>query len=247
MTCRPSVRNMFLSVSISLLGFVGTPRLAFGQANPLPSGSTIPGTSWQVQYAGPISLSFDASQNGFSTKGTLIETTTRNNIDPLTISFQQVFETSTSSVSGGLRLLFKETVTNQSTKDWAGYTMQLIDNTPAPNNPPSDSHPPEPHFHPNDSGATFPPFNPVNLPDPATTLNIGDGINKVAIGGDFNVTSLLLHERQFAIGIIPDPGRRTFDLVETPIPTPEPGGVALVATLVLVGSVSLRNRRRKTV
>ncbi|MDQ2804438.1 MAG: hypothetical protein M3Y41_17800, partial [Pseudomonadota bacterium] len=86
------------------------------------------------------------------------EKTTRTNNAPLTITFQQAFETPTSPVAGGLRLLFQTNVTNNTGAPWTGYRLDLIDDTPVPDNL-NDTHPPQPHFHPVLSSATGNPLN----------------------------------------------------------------------------------------
>jgi hypothetical protein len=229
----------------------------------LKSGQQIPGTVWEAIFPSQVNLSFNADDKTNGTAGTLIETTSRVNNDPLTIEFQQIFETPISKVAGGLRLNLQKTDTNAVGPAWTGYKLQLIDLVPAPNDPESDEHPPQPHFHP--KTATFllgtKSFNSTNnnlfsatflgknQVDPSDTILLGDGKTEVDQNKSVQILNLLIHERQFPIGVIPDPGRRIFDLVETPIiagaANPEPAAIIQFGTglLGLLGFAWYRRRR----
>ena len=130
---------------------------AWGIPIPLLSGSIIPGTVWQISYAAPISLEFDAAVTTNNTVGTIIETTIRTNLAPLAIDFLQVFETTTSGISGGLRLNFQEKVTNASPLAWPYYRMTLVDAISGPDTVLNNGdHPAPPHFHQTKQIATTP-------------------------------------------------------------------------------------------
>lgn len=221
----------------------------------LKSGDLIPGTVWDVSFPKTVSLVFNTSDTTNSTAGTLIETTARTDNSAITIHFQQDFETPLSKVGGGLRLNLQKTDTNAVGPAWVGYEIKLVDLVSAPNDPQSDEHPPEPHFHPKTAtfifgdtftGADVKKYRSSFLGDsmirnPVDTMIFGDGgTTTVPMGRSVQMLNLLIHERQFPIGTIPDPGRRTFDMIETPIlakPAPEPGSLCLggigVATLGL--------------
>src|SRR5262245_469373 len=102
---------------------------------PLPSGSVIPGTIWQITYAAPITLQFDDAVKTNNTVGTIIETTIRPSLNPLTIDFLQVFEGQSSmSTAAGLRLNFEDRVTNSTVRPWLYYDLTLIDVVKGPDN-----------------------------------------------------------------------------------------------------------------
>lgn len=248
---------------------------AWGIPIPLPSGSIIPGTVWQISYAAPISLEFDAAVTTNNTVGTIIETTIRTNLAPLAIDFLQVFETTTSGISGGLRLNFQEKVTNASPLAWPYYRMTLVDAISGPDTVLNNGdHPAPPHFHQTKQIATTPAtfvfegalmftgedltkyqatFLGMPQTDPSNDLLLGDGAAVVALTKDFEVISLLIHERQF--GLCPqvdskgnplpclnDPARRQFQLVEQPMPLPGTLALTLGCIVALIGT-RLRLRR----
>jgi hypothetical protein len=221
------------------LGLVTGP----GAADPviLHSGDQIPGTVWEVIFPNSVMLIFNEADKTNDSAGTLIALTARTNNASITLQFQQIFETPTSLVAGGLRLNYQSTVTNVTGGPaWAGYQLQLIDDFPAPNEPKSNIHPSQPHFHPNPRivgtaakatfifGETFTGNENKYISsflgkvperggqaDPADLILLGGNVGQ---GRSVQILNLLIHERQFAIGVIPDPGRRIFRLVETPIP-----------------------------
>lgn len=243
----------------------------------LPSGSIIPGTVWEVTYAAPITLEFDAGDTTNNTVGTIIETTIRTTINPLTINFLQVFEApSSASTSAGLRLNFQERVTNLSSIPWVHYELSLVDVVTGPDNVlNTGDHPPPPHFHQtsqiaktaaqfafegtlafsgNDLDKYTATFLGMPQTDPSNDLILGDGSAVVDITKNLEVSSLLIHERQF--GLCPqftdsgaplpclnDPARRQFLLVETPTPTSGTLALMLAGGLAFLSMRMMRRRR----
>lgn len=200
------------------------------RADPIPG--YLPGGVWYVEPGPGVSVQFDNARKPSNTVGTLMVNFTHNNGQAWQVHFRQDYEVPTSGVDGGLRFNLDTTVRNNMTSRWSGYQLELTDDTwPPPNDPHSDSHPPAPHFHPLQPAAggagiqaTFKPFTEAhgNLPDPATgVLFIHDGGAHVTeVGQDYKGQNLLVHNRHFAIGIIPDPGRREFTLYGGPIVLP---------------------------
>jgi hypothetical protein len=247
--------------AVAFAGFVaGIDRVSAGPIA-LSSGDFLPNTDgvWRVFFDDPITLSFDRNNMTNETIGTLIQTTTRVNNDPLTVRFQQEFETPTSAVRGGLRINFQAMITNTTGVSWSGHQLELFDDAPAgPNVPPDATHPAWPHFHPWDTPNVDAEFSPylvdvTSYKDPGELLFISnDGFVQVEEGQSFGVQNLLIHERQFAPADLesPDPGRRIFRLVDTPVPVPpptapEPGTLALLCSgLAIVGVVAWRRRER---
>ena len=250
-----TLRCSLIAISIGLFSGLIYPdrvRAAFVDLN---SGDQIPGTDWEVVYSGPMTLKFDATIKTHSTKGTILKTASMGiNAgvrESLTISFNQIFETTESAVSGGLRLNFRSVTTNTG-PEWSVYGLELVDISPVVS--PDDDHPPEPHFHPeNPVDFEFGPnvfdntaiqkwhgsFKGALQRDPSDVITLGNGVMKVATGQTVEVTDLLIHERQFTPGQIGDTGRRFFQLVQT---APEP------ATFILLGAglglLALRRHRR---
>jgi hypothetical protein len=206
----------------------------------LRSGDQIPGTAWEVIFEDPVTLLFNDADKTNRSDGTLFELTSRTNNDSITLTFQQIFETPTSRPAGGLRLNFQKTDTNVTGPAWTGYQLQLIDDVPAPNDPKNGDYPPQPHFHQSGPAARIVPtaatfifgeiFTGDNLDkykssfkgdvrsrDPSDLIELGGTGNTVGQGQSVQILNLLIHEREFAIGVIPDPGRRIFRLVETPV------------------------------
>jgi hypothetical protein len=246
--------------------------LSFGLvAGPASAGTLmLDGTVWSVTFPNSVNLIFNTNDRTNGTSGTLIEITTRTNNDSITLLFQQMFETPTSTpASAGLRLNFQKTDTNVVDADWIGYNLQLFDDVPLLGADPINAgdHPPEPHFHPDGvapTAATFtfggPAFSGNELGkysssfkgdaatrDPADLIQLGFDGRKVIKNRSVQIQNLLIHERQFAIGVIPDPGRRTFRLVETPIPIPEPRSLWLSGIgVAMLGLCSWLGRGRSS-
>lgn len=175
-----------------------------------------------------MTLRFDANNTTNQTAGTLLITSTPTGANRGTITFQQYLPADvTSDPSEGFRLNLQAVVRNRTGYDWASYQLWLVDDYPAPDNPPGGVDVPQPHFHPGvyapDEPMTFTSFTEFigalgrdpTVEDPANHITLFDGI--VGDGESLGVTNLLTHERQFTPGDLGGgTGLRVFRLVTWP-------------------------------
>ena len=137
--------------------------------------------------------------------------------------------------NGGLNVIIREFITNQSGTPWSGFRWTLVDDTPInPDQVPLGdfgAHPIAPHFH--NVGGGFLPFTTFNDYEARPFINLANGPFE-SDGIERTWESVRLHNREVAGKL------RTFRLVETPIP--EPSSLALL----VIGIFTLCLRRRET-
>jgi hypothetical protein len=143
--------------------------------------------------------------------------------------------------NGGLNVIIREFIKNNTPEDWTSFHWVLSDNTPVNENgvPLGDfaAHPLPPHFH--NVGGGFLPFTTFNNFDPKAFIDLTNGPFEND-GIERTWESVRLHDREVK-GVL-----RSFTLTEYPVP--EPPAVALmgvaVLTLWLAGWLREKTSRR---
>ncbi len=272
-------QSLRLIAAVMLLATLSSANVTRAAFVPVASGTNLPdadGTTadfnnakYKVAY-GNGSVTYDAGDVG-SQQGTIKITAAFTECNEYKFTFTQTAlptddpanPPSPFSSTGGLRIQLQLMITNNTGKEWCGFTVKTDDMSVPANLDPSvagssGSHDHHAHFHPNGPNPPGPPAV-TGMPMPGSTgftTPTNDDINNATMfmiggtqsdsGNGFGMTGLFLHERNLKKAAAPpDPAMavlRTFDLILTPkCCVPEPSSLLLL----MLGCVTVGTGRRR--
>lgn len=174
-----------------------------------------------------------------STRGVLVVDVGHTDLSSLKFGLRQttaIADISTSSTSGGLRLLMNLIATDNGARPWTGYLISALELSHVdPTGLSTGTHLQDAHFHNTAAGFAANPLVLVGMGDNLASLAFGMG-TEVAVNDSFTVDNILLHERYF------EGMQRNFEIELQPISEPPTLLILVVALLLLQFSRCLRTR-----
>ncbi len=182
-------------------------------------------TGWRIRYDNTqvSNVTFTGIAGTGNKQGTLQIDKTFNNLNPISISFEEINPAAADAF--GLRITLNENITNNSGSDWGDFHMNLVDNNPVSTHDADGFHPGYAHFH--SDPFVNPPFNVVGGGGSKSFIDFASGTfanNSTRTWTGFGIHQFEDLNKQ-----------RNFTLVETPsVPEPTFVGLAVFAMLPLL-------------